>query len=40
MTLLYIAIAAGVGILLLVGFMRNKSAGRASNGGDTSGPGT
>ena len=32
MTLLYIAIAAGVGILLLVAFMRNKSADRARSG--------
>jgi hypothetical protein len=37
MKLLYIAIAAGAGILLLVGFMRNKSAGRAQSGGDGGG---
>jgi hypothetical protein len=32
MTLLYIAIAAGVAVLLLVGFMRNKAAGRSDRG--------
>jgi hypothetical protein len=39
MTLLYIAIAAGVGILLLVGFMRNKAADRAQSGSDGGGNG-
>jgi len=39
MIALYIAVAVAAGILLLVGVLRNKSAGRASNGGDASGSG-